>query len=154
LTAEGIANLLREVNLGGTAIGTGINTPGLSDGHPPSSKVSGVDQMPPAIIEATSDMGALSLSRRAEAHRSQAFQDLHDLGLLNRPQAGWRNPPAPAGRLDHAGQGQLVVPVVNQIAYQVIGSDLTVTLAAEAGQLQLNAMEPVIVSTSCNPCGC
>ena len=44
------------------------------------------------------------------------------------------------------GKVNPVMPeVVNQIAYQVIGNDLTVTLAAEAGQLQLNAMEPVIV---------
>ena len=74
----------------------------------------------------------------------------NDLRLLNSgPRAGFgeiRLPSVQAGSSIMPGKVNPVVPeVVNQIAYQVIGNDLTVTLAAEAGQLQLNAMEPVIV---------
>jgi aspartate ammonia-lyase len=74
----------------------------------------------------------------------------NDLRLLNSgPRAGFgeiRLPAVQAGSSIMPGKVNPVIPeVVNQIAYQVIGNDLTVTLAAEAGQLQLNAMEPVIV---------
>jgi aspartate ammonia-lyase len=72
------------------------------------------------------------------------------LRLLNSgPRAGFgeiRLPAVQAGSSIMPGKVNPVIPeVVNQIAFQVIGNDLTVTLAAEAGQLQLNAMEPVIV---------
>jgi aspartate ammonia-lyase len=74
----------------------------------------------------------------------------NDLRLLNSgPRAGLgeiRLPAVQAGSSIMPGKVNPVIPeVVNQIAYQVIGNDLTVTMAAEAGQLQLNAMEPVIV---------
>jgi aspartate ammonia-lyase len=74
----------------------------------------------------------------------------NDLRLLNSgPRAGFgeiRLPAVQAGSSIMPGKVNPVIPeVVNQIAYQVIGNDLTVTLAAEAGQLQLNAMEPVLV---------
>ena len=110
------ANLLREINLGGTAIGTGINTP---EGY----------------------------SHLVISHLSKICNDLR---LLNSgPRAGFgeiRLPPVQAGSSIMPGKVNPVIPeVVNQIAFQVIGNDLTVTLAAEAGQLQLNAMEPVIV---------
>ena len=148
------ASLLREVNLGGTAIGTGINTPeGYSERVIRNlADVSGVPLVPAAdLIEATSDLGAFvtfsSVLKRIAVKLSKICNDLR---LLNSgPRAGFgeiRLPAVQAGSSIMPGKVNPVIPeVVNQIAYQVIGNDLTVTLAAEAGQLQLNAMEPVIV---------
>jgi aspartate ammonia-lyase len=148
------AALLREVNLGGTAIGTGINTP---EGYSQRvirhlAEVSGVPLVPAAdLIEATSDLGALvtfsSVLKRIAVKLSKICNDLR---LLNSgPRAGLgeiRLPAVQAGSSIMPGKVNPVIPeVVNQIAFQVIGNDLTVTLAAEAGQLQLNAMEPVVV---------
>ena len=148
------AALLREVNLGGTAIGTGINTP---EGYSARvianlAEVSGVPLSPAYdLIEATSDLGAFvtfsSVLKRIAVKLSKICNDLR---LLNSgPRAGFgeiRLPAVQAGSSIMPGKVNPVIPeVVNQIAYQVIGNDLTVTLAAEAGQLQLNAMEPVIV---------
>jgi len=148
------AALLREVNLGGTAIGTGINTPeGYSERVIRNlADVSGVPLVPAAdLIEATSDLGAFvtfsSVLKRMAVKLSKICNDLR---LLNSgPRAGLgeiRLPAVQAGSSIMPGKVNPVIPeVVNQIAYQVIGNDLTVTLAAEAGQLQLNAMEPVLV---------
>ncbi|MCA3572298.1 MAG: aspartate ammonia-lyase [Aestuariivirga sp.] len=148
------ANLLREVNLGGTAIGTGINAPEGYSGHVIRNlaEVSGIALVPAAdLIEATSDLGAFvtfsSVLKRIAVKLSKICNDLR---LLNSgPRAGLgeiRLPAVQAGSSIMPGKVNPVIPeVVNQIAYQVIGNDLTVTLAAEAGQLQLNAMEPVIV---------
>jgi aspartate ammonia-lyase len=148
------AGLLREVNLGGTAIGTGINTPeGYSERVIRNlAEISGVPMVPAAdLIEATSDLGAFvtfsSVLKRIAVKLSKICNDLR---LLNSgPRAGLgeiRLPAVQAGSSIMPGKVNPVIPeVVNQIAYQVIGNDLTVTLAAEAGQLQLNAMEPVIV---------
>ena len=148
------AALLREVNLGGTAIGTGINTPqGYSERVIRNlAEVSGVALVPAAdLIEATSDLGAFvtfsSVLKRIAVKLSKICNDLR---LLNSgPRAGLgeiRLPSVQAGSSIMPGKVNPVIPeVVNQIAYQVIGNDLTVTLAAEAGQLQLNAMEPVLV---------
>ena len=148
------ANFLREVNLGGTAIGTGINTPyGYSAKvikH--LSAISGV-QLAAAgdLIEATSDTGAfITFSGVLKRIAVKLSKICNDLRLLNSgPRAGLgeiRLPAVQAGSSIMPGKVNPVIPeVVNQIAYQVIGNDLTVTMAAEAGQLQLNAMEPVIV---------
>ena len=148
------SNLLREVNLGGTAIGTGINTP---ENYPATvishlSKVSGIQLITAGdLIEATSDMGAfVTFSGVLKRIAVKLSKICNDLRLLNSgPRAGFgeiRLPSVQAGSSIMPGKVNPVVPeVVNQIAYQVIGNDLTVTLAAEAGQLQLNAMEPVIV---------
>jgi len=148
------ANLLREVNLGGTAIGTGINTP---EGYSQKvienlSAVSGVPLVPAAdLIEATSDLGAfVTFSGVLKRIAVKLSKICNDLRLLNSgPRAGLgeiRLPAVQAGSSIMPGKVNPVIPeVVNQIAYQVIGNDLTVTMAAEAGQLQLNAMEPVIV---------
>lgn len=145
---------LKIVNLGGTAIGTGINAP-------PSygelairrlSEISGFDlSVAPNLIEATSDVGALvafsGVLKRAAIKLSKICNDLRLLS--SGPHAGLgeiRLPPVQAGSSIMPGKINPVIPeVVNQVAYQVIGNDLTVTLAAEAGQLQLNAMEPVMV---------
>jgi len=148
------SNLLREVNLGGTAIGTGINTPA----HYPATvirhlaEISGIPMVTASdLIEATSDMGALvtfsGVLKRIAVKLSKICNDLRLLG--SGPRAGLgeiRLPSVQAGSSIMPGKVNPVIPeVVNQIAYQVIGNDLTVTMAAEAGQLQLNAFEPVMV---------
>ena len=149
-----VGNLLREINLGGTAIGTGINTP---VGYVASvirhlSAVSGEKVIAAGnLIEATSDMGAFvvfsGVLKRIAVKLSKICNDLR---LLNSgPRAGFgeiKLPPVQAGSSIMPGKVNPVMPeVINQIAFQVIGNDLTVTLAAEGGQLQLNAFEPVIV---------
>ncbi|MCA0434730.1 MAG: aspartate ammonia-lyase [Proteobacteria bacterium] len=148
------AALLREVNLGGTAIGTGINTPKdySRDVIARLADISGVPLTPAGdLIEATSDMGAfVTFSGVLKRIAVKLSKICNDLRLLNSgPRAGLgeiRLPAVQAGSSIMPGKVNPVMPeVVNQIAYQVIGNDLTVTLAAEAGQLQLNAMEPVIV---------
>jgi aspartate ammonia-lyase len=148
------SSLLREVNLGGTAIGTGINAP---LGYPELviknlAAVSGVPMVTAGdLIEATSDTGAfVTFSGVLKRIAVKLSKICNDLRLLNSgPRAGLgeiRLPAVQAGSSIMPGKVNPVIPeVVNQIAFQVIGNDLTVTLAAEAGQLQLNAMEPVIV---------
>jgi aspartate ammonia-lyase len=149
-----VANLLREINLGGTAIGTGINTPeGYSElvikklSEISRERLLGAGDM----IEATSDMGAfITFSGVLKRIAVKLSKICNDLRLLNSgPRAGFgeiKLPAVQAGSSIMPGKVNPVMPeVINQIAYQVIGNDLTVTMAAEAGQLQLNAMEPVIV---------
>ncbi|WP_027999137.1 aspartate ammonia-lyase [Sinorhizobium arboris] len=149
-----ILRLLSEVNLGGTAIGTGLNT------HPDYAplvvrhlaEISGKPMLPAAnLIEATSDMGAFvlfsGLLKRLAIKLSKLANDLRLLS--SGPRAGLGEIELPAmqpGSSIMPGKVNPVIPeAVNQVAYQVIGNDLAVTLAAEAGQLQLNAMEPLIV---------
>ena len=149
-----ITKLLSEVNLGGTAIGTGINTP---KGYAPRviknlTAISGVKLVSASdLIEATSDTGAfITFSGVLKRIAVKLSKVCNDLRLLNSgPRAGLGEislPAVQAGSSIMPGKVNPVIPeVVNQIAYQVVGNDLTVTMAAEAGQLQLNAMEPVIV---------
>jgi aspartate ammonia-lyase len=149
-----VGNLLREINLGGTAIGTGINTP---DGYSQAvignlAAISGEPLIAAGdLIEATSDMGAFVLFSGVLKRIAVKLSKIcNDLRLLNSgPRAGLgeiRLPAVQAGSSIMPGKVNPVMPeVINQIAYQVIGNDLTVTMAAESGQLQLNAMEPVIV---------
>ncbi len=146
--------LLSEVNLGGTAIGTGINT------HPRYrelavrylSEFSGKALIPAAnLVEATSDMGAFVLfSGILRRFAIKLGKMASDFRLLSSgPRAGFGEislPPVQAGSSIMPGKVNPVIPeAVNQTAYQVIANDLAVTLAAEAGQLQLNAMEPLII---------
>jgi aspartate ammonia-lyase len=103
------------------------------------------------LIEATSDMGAFvlfsGLLKRIAVKLSKLCNDLRLLS--SGPRAGLgeiRLPAVQAGSSIMPGKVNPVIPeVVNQVAFLVIGNDLTVTLAAEAGQLQLNAFEPTIV---------
>jgi aspartate ammonia-lyase len=148
------SKLLREINLGGTAIGTGINTP---DNYSEVvikylAEISDVPLVAAGdLIEATSDMGAfVTFSGVLKRIAVKLSKMCNDLRLLNSgPRAGLgeiKLPAVQAGSSIMPGKVNPVIPeVINQIAYQVIGNDLTVTIAAEAGQLQLNAMEPVIV---------
>lgn len=149
-----LAKLLTEVNLGGTAIGTRINTP---EGYQTLAvkhlcEVSGFDLKPAAnLIEASSDLGAfIMFSGTLKRVASKLSKTCNDLRLLSSgPRAGLGEiilPAVQAGSSIMPGKINPVIPeVVNQVCYQTIGNDLVVTLAAEAGQLQLNAMEPVII---------
>ena len=145
--------LIREINLGATAIGTGINTDmrysKLAIAH--LSRLSGLDlAAAPNLIEATQDCGAfVQLSGVLKRVACKLSKTCNDLRLLSSgPQAGLneiRLPPRAAGSSIMPGKVNPVIPeVVNQIAFEVIGNDVTITMAAEAGQLQLNAFEPII----------
>jgi aspartate ammonia-lyase len=144
---------LDEVNLGATAIGTGINAPHgfaalvvqqLSQvcGRPLASASD--------LFEATQDTGAfVQLSGSLKQLACKLGKICNDLRLLSSgPQCGFgdlRLPPRQAGSSIMPGKVNPVIPeVVNQVAFEVIGNDLTVTMASEAGQLQLNAFEPLI----------
>jgi aspartate ammonia-lyase len=147
------AALFREVNLGATAIGTGINAD-------PRYASLAVEELARAahqpmvlasnLIEATSDMGAFVLFsgvlKRVAVKLSKICNDLRL--LASGPRAGFgeiRLPAVQAGSSIMPGKVNPVIPeVVNQVAYLVIGHDLTVTMCAEGGQLQLNAFEPTI----------
>ena len=145
--------LLTEVNLGGTAIGTGINADpryqqlaverlAIISNHP---VVPAAD-----LIEATSDMGAFVLfSGMLKRTAVKLSKICNDLRLLSSgPRTGINEINLPArqpGSSIMPGKVNPVIPeAVNQVAFEVIGNDLALTLAAEAGQLQLNVMEPLI----------
>ena len=145
--------LMTEVNLGGTAIGTGINAPvGYVDVVIPElARLSGVPVTKAAdMIAATADTGAfVDISGILKRIASKLSKISNDLRLLSSgPQAGVGDiklPARQAGSSIMPGKVNPVIPeVVNQIAFEVIGNDMTVTFAAEAGQLQLNAFEPII----------
>lgn len=145
--------LLLEINLGATAIGTGINT------DPEYSTIacrilaeeSGLDVTPASnLIEATQDLGSFvqvsGVLKRVAIRLSKVCNDLRLLS--SGPQAGFGEinlPPRAAGSSIMPGKVNPVIPeVVNQIAFEVIGNDITISMAAEGGQLQLNAFEPVV----------
>ena len=148
------AELLKEINLGGTAIGTGVTAPKGYDALAVThlSQISGYSLTRARdLVEASSDLGALvtfsGVLKRIAVKLSKICNDLRLLS--SGPRAGLGEIVLPAvqpGSSIMPGKVNPVIPeVVNQIAYQVIGNELTVTIAAEAGQMQLNAMEPVIV---------
>ena len=147
------AMLIREINLGATAIGTGINA------HPDYAglvcrRLSAITGIPlvtsPNLIEATQDCGAfVQVSGVLKRVAVKLSKTCNDLRLLSSgPRAGLNEinlPAMQAGSSIMPGKVNPVIPeVVNQIAFEVIGNDVTVSFAAEAGQLQLNAFEPII----------
>ncbi len=146
--------LLREINLGATAIGTGI-TPDPRYAATVAAHLSDlrgeVYETAGDLVEATSDTGVFmqmsGVLKRAAVKLSKICNDLRLLS--SGPQAGLGEivlPPRQAGSSIMPGKVTPVIPeVVNQIAFAVVGHDVTVTMAAEAGQLQLNAFEPVII---------
>lgn len=145
--------LLLEINLGATAIGTGVNTPaGYAEQAVQSLKeITGLALIGAEdYVEATSDCGVfIILSSTLKRLAVKLSKISNDLRLLSSgPRTGLaeiRLPELQAGSSIMPAKVNPVIPeVVNQIAFKVIGNDLTVTLAAEAGQLQLNVMEPVI----------
>lgn len=146
-------NLIAEINMGATAIGTGINSPSgyakvvtnkLRDltGIPVISAVN--------MVEATSDTGAyVQLSGVLKRCATKISKICNDLRLLSSgPRCGFNEinlPPRQPGSSIMPGKINPVMPeVMNQICFDIIGKDITITLAAEAGQLELNVMEPVI----------
>lgn len=147
-------NLFLEVNMGATAIGTGINAD--PDYSPLCIKhLRDVTGMPIVIasnmIEATNDTGAFVMYSSAVKRLAVKLSKIcNDLRLLSSgPRTGLNEINLPAmqpGSSIMPGKVNPVIPeVMNQIAFKVIGNDLTVTFAAEAGQLELNVMEPIIV---------
>jgi len=150
------AKLFYEVNMGATAIGTGIN----SDPDYPSKviahlrRITGLDLVLAAnLVEATQDTGAFVMYSSAVKRLAIKLSKIsNDLRLLSSgPRAGLNEinlPPMQPGSSIMPGKVNPVIPeVVNQIAFKVIGNDLTVTMAAEGGQLELNVFEPVIVQS-------
>jgi aspartate ammonia-lyase len=147
------ASLIREINLGATAIGTGINA------HPDyarlvTARLTELTNVPfivsPNLVEATQDAGSfVQLAGVLKRIAVKLSKICNDLRLLSSgPRAGIGEimlPAVQAGSSIMPGKVNPVIPeVVNQIAFEVIGNDITVTMAAEAGQLQLNAFEPII----------
>ena len=150
---EDVYELFCEVNIGATAIGSGLNAP---DGYREKTVayLKSLTHLPlissSDLIEATWDTGAyVQLSGVLKRLAVKLSKICNDLRLLSSGPRGGLNeinlPRMQPGSSIMPGKVNPVIPeVVNQIAYQVIGMDVTVTMASEAGQLQLNAMEPVI----------
>ena len=145
--------LIQEINLGATAIGTGINAPaGYADlACHFLEQESGIPVIKsPNLVEATQDTGAfVQLSGVLKRVATKLSKTCNDLRLLSSgPQAGFGDiklPPRQAGSSIMPGKVNPVIPeVMNQVAFEVIGNDMTVTMASEAGQLQLNAFEPIM----------
>jgi aspartate ammonia-lyase len=147
------ALLVHEINLGATAIGTGITA---HPGYAPLvcrklSEITGIRLVTASnLIEATQDAGAfVQVSGVLKRVAVKLSKTCNDLRLLSSgPRAGLNEinlPAMQAGSSIMPGKVNPVIPeVVNQIAFEVIGNDVTVSFAAEAGQLQLNAFEPII----------
>jgi aspartate ammonia-lyase len=160
--------LIREINMGATAIGTGINAP---PGYAAAvrnhlEKVTGLPFITaPDLVEATADTGSfVQLSGVLKRCAVKLSKICNDLRLLSSgPRAGFGEinlPPMQPGSSIMPGKVNPVIPeVVNQVCFDVIGGDVTVTIAAEAGQLQLNVFEPIIayrllqsIDTLCRAC--
>ncbi len=147
------ARLFTEINIGATAIGTGITSdPRYGKlAAQELTELTGIDFVVAAdLVEATSDTGAfVTFSGVLKRIAVKISKICNDLRLLSSgPRAGFGEINLPAvqpGSSIMPGKVNPVIPeVVNQVAFEVIGNDLTVTFAAEGGQLQLNAFEPVI----------
>ncbi|MDR3067299.1 MULTISPECIES: aspartate ammonia-lyase [Comamonas] len=147
------AYLMTEVNMGGTAIGTGINAPvGYTDAVVKAlAEISRVPVVKAAdLIAATGDTGAFAdisgILKRIAVKLSKISNDLRLLS--SGPQAGVADiklPARQAGSSIMPGKVNPVIPeVMNQVCFEVIGNDAAITMAVEAGQLQLNAFEPLM----------
>ncbi|MGB5198742.1 MAG: aspartate ammonia-lyase [Sedimenticolaceae bacterium] len=153
---EAGAGTLLEINMGGTAVGTGLNAP---KGY--SQKVvqylveeSGFRfRLAPNLVEATQDtQGFVLYSATLKSLAVKMIKVCNDLRLLaSGPRAGFaeiRLPEKQPGSSIMPGKVNPVIPeVVNQVCFKILGNDLAVSLAAQAGQLQLNVMEPVIAAS-------
>jgi aspartate ammonia-lyase len=148
-----VQSLITEINIGATAIGTGVNAPqgyaALATKY--IAEISGIDvKLSPDLIEATVDTGAyVQISGTLKRCAVKLSKICNDLRLLSSgPRCGFNEINLPAmqpGSSIMPGKVNPVIPeAMNQTCFYVIGADLTITMAAEAGQLQLNVMEPVI----------
>jgi aspartate ammonia-lyase len=152
---EAAGRVLCEVNMGATAIGTGLNAPA---GYAQKcadhlARITGLPiHLAEDLIEATQDTQAFVLySSCMKSLAIKLSKICNDLRLLSSgPRCGLREinlPPKQPGSSIMPGKVNPVIPeVVNMVCFRVIGSDLTVSLAAEGGQLQLNVFEPVIAA--------
>lgn len=150
---ESNARLFYEINMGGTAIGTGINAP-LGYTELCAKKIAEITEEPfvsaSNLVEATPDTGSYVLYSSALKRMAVKLSKIsNDLRLLSSgPRAGFNEinlPKMQPGSSIMPGKVNPVIPeVVNQVCFKVFGNDLTITFAAEAGQLQLNVMEPVL----------
>jgi aspartate ammonia-lyase len=152
---EAVQRVLCEVNMGATAIGTGLNAPeGYADrcvGH--LAAITGLEIYgAPDLIEATQDTQAFVLySSCMKSLAIKLSKICNDLRLLSSgPRCGLREinllPKQPGSSIMPGKVNPVIPEVVNMVCFRVIGSDLTVSMAAEAGQLQLNVFEPVIAA--------
>jgi aspartate ammonia-lyase len=152
---EAMQRVLGETNMGATAIGTGLNAPkGYAEKC--TAHLAAITKLPitlaPDLIEATQDTQAFVLySSCMKSLAIKLSKVCNDLRLLSSgPRCGFREINLPAkqpGSSIMPGKVNPVIPeVVNMVCFRVIGSDLTVSMAAEAGQLQLNVFEPVIAA--------
>ena len=156
LNLERNVKLLHEINMGGTAIGTGLNAvPGFAKLCTENlAKLTGEPfTVSPDLVEATPDTGAyVSYSGALKRLAVKLSKMCNDFRLLaSGPRCGLHEinlPPKAPGSSIMPGKVNPVIPeVTNQVCFKVIGNDTTVTFAAEAGQLQLNVMEPVITES-------
>ena len=145
--------LIREINMGATAIGTGINAPAgyAATVRRELSRITGLALITaPDLVEATADTGAFvqlsGVLKRCAVKLSKICNDLRLLSSGPRAGLGEINLPAmqPGSSIMPGKVNPVIAEVVNQVCFDVIGGDVTVTMAAEAGQLQLNVFEPVI----------
>ena len=151
-----LQKLVLEVNLGATAIGTGVNAP-KGFGPVAVAKLREVTGYPfvqsEDLIEATSDCGAyVMISGGLKRLAVKLSKICNDLRLLSSgPRAGLKEinlPEMQAGSSIMPAKVNPVIPeVVNQVCFKVVGNDMAITMAAEAGQLQLNVMEPLIAES-------
>ncbi|NCE65268.1 aspartate ammonia-lyase [Pseudoflavonifractor sp. 524-17] len=144
---------MRYLNMGGTAIGTGINADGeyLKRIIPNLSKVTGLRLFQPLnLIDATQNLDEfVAVSGAVKTCAVNLSKMSNDLRLMSSgPRCGFNEinlPPRQNGSSIMPGKVNPVIPeVVSQVAFNIIGNDMTVTMAAEAGQLELNAFEPII----------
>ena len=144
---------MRELNLGGTAIGTGINADEqyLQRIVPNLAQVSGMEFVQAFdLIDATQNLDPfVAVSGAIKACAVTLSKMANDLRLMSSgPRCGFGEinlPPKQNGSSIMPGKINPVIPeVVNQVAFNIIGNDVTITMAAEAGQLELNAFEPII----------
>lgn len=146
-------DLFVPVNLGGTAIGTGINADPRYQGIA-VERLADISKFPikaaTDLVEATYDMGSFVLfSGLLKRLATKLSKTCNDLRLLSSgPRTGIHEINLPArqpGSSIMPGKVNPVIPeAVNQIAFEIVGNDMAITMAAEAGQLQLNVMEPLI----------
>ena len=147
------ASLVAEINLGGTAIGTGLNAhQGFAEAA--CEELRAVTELPLVtaadLVEATQDVGSFvqlsGVLKRTAVKLSKICNDLRLLSSGPRAGLGEINlPSVQAGSSIMPGKvNPVIAEVVNQVAFEVVGNDITISMAAEGGQLQLNAFEPII----------
>ena len=150
------AILLKEINMGGTAIGTGLNAvPGFAElcTRLMTEFTGDSFEKAPDLVEATPDTGAyVSYSAALKRLAIKLSKTCNDLRLMaSGPRCGLHEinlPPMAPGSSIMPGKVNPVIPeVTNQVCFKVIGNDTCVAFATEAGQLQLNVMEPVIAES-------